>query len=239
MPLLLSVCFFVLALIGTSIHLVHWGTAELVMKTMPAAFLTLCAVGFTRKHFGYWVVLGVGMGAVGDFALWMNGQWWGLLGVVAFLLGHIGYGAAFRKNLQWTPLKGVVILVTVLFIVAVSAWSAAYAGSTVSRPELAALSLYVLAMGGMMVLAVLHKSPTMLIAAGSILFIISDAHIAVRHGMPHSTRMLCALSGFVTYYLAQYLLVAGAARESRAAEAVASPQALLPRPSCYNSCDER
>lgn len=238
MPVYLSFCFFVLALIGTGIHLVHWGSAELAMKTMPATFLTLCALGLTRKNFGYWVVIGVGMGAVGDFALWMDGRYWGVLGVVAFLIGHIGYTAAFRKNLQWTPLKGVVILLTLAFMIVVSAWSAAHSGRLASHTELAALSFYVLVMGVMMIVTVLHKSSGWFIAAGSILFVISDAHIAIRRGMPSSTRLLFALSGYITYYLAQYLLVAGAARESRESKAGTSPQASLSRPPCYNSCDE-
>lgn len=225
MPLFFSVCFFFFALIGTSIHLVHFGAAELIMKTMPAAFLTLCALGFTRKTFGYWVVLGVGMGAVGDFALWMSGPLWGAFGVVAFLVGHIGYGAAFRKNLRWTPWRGAAIGMTILFMSVVSGWSAAHAGRAMSTTELAVLAVYVLVMGVMMSIAVLHQSSTGLIAAGSILFVISDAHIAIRYGMPHSSRLLFALSGFMTYYLAQYLLVEGAVREARNNENDVMPQA--------------
>ncbi|OQB42132.1 MAG: YhhN-like protein [Candidatus Hydrogenedentes bacterium ADurb.Bin179] len=218
MPLYLSGCFLVLALFGTSIHLVHWGLAELVMKTLPAAFLTMCALGLTRKRFKLWVVLGVGLGAVGDFCLWVHYPYADMFGVAAFLLGHIAYSIAFFKDLRWTRIRGVVIGMMAVFMVIVSAWSARASGRTLSSIEIAALSLYVGVMGIMMTIAILHQSPTWLIGAGAIFFVISDAHIAIRQGMPPSTRLLFALSGYITYYLGQYLLVAGAAQESRVSQ---------------------
>ncbi len=216
MPLYLSCCFLVLALLGTSIHLVHWGLAELVMKTLPAAFLTVCALGLTRRRFGLWVVLGVGFGAMGDFCLWIHYQYADLIGVAAFLVGHIAYSIAFFKDLRCTRTRGAVIGLMVVFMVIVSAWSALASGRALSFVEMTALFVYVSVMGAMMAIAVLHQSPTWLIAAGAIFFVISDAHIAVRQGMPPSMRLLFALSGYVTYYLGQYLLVAGAAHESHA-----------------------
>ncbi len=215
MPLYLSCCFLVLALLGTSIHLVHWGLAELMMKTLPAAFLTVCALGLTCKKFGPWVVLGVGLGATGDFCLWIHYQYADIFGVAAFLLGHIAYSIAFYKNLRWTRTRGAIIGLMVVFMIVVSTWSAWASGRAASRIEIAALSLYVVVMGVMMAIAVLHQSPTWMIAAGAIFFVISDAHIALRQGMPSSARLWFALSGYVTYYLGQYLLVAGAARETR------------------------
>jgi len=75
--------------------------------------------------------------------------------------------------------------------------------------------VYVAVMGVMMILTVLHQSPTWFIAAGGLIFILSDAHIAVNHMLLSSPRLDIALSGYTTYYLAQYLLVAGAIYEGR------------------------
>jgi len=215
MPFYLSLCFLVLAFLGTSIHLVHWGMAELFMKTLPVAFLAVCALFLTRNKFGPWVFFGAGLGAMGDFFLWIHYQYADPIGVCAFLGGHIAYSVAFFKDLYWTRTRGVIIGLVVVFMLAVCAWSALASGRMVSPAELAALSVYVTVMGVMMAIAVLHQSPTSFIAAGAIFFVISDAHIALRQGMPSSIRLPLALSGYLTYYLGQYLLVAGAARESR------------------------
>ena len=215
MPLYLSVCFFVLAVTGASIHLVHWGMAELIMKTLPVAFLAVCALFFTRNSFGPWVFLGASLGAAGDFFLWIHYRYADPIGVCAFLAGHIAYSIAFYRDLQWTRIRGGIIVVMVVFIVAVSVWSAANTHRALAPAELAALSVYAAVMGVMMSIAVLHSSPTRFIAAGAIFFVLSDAHIALRHGMPASIQLPLALSGYATYYLGQYLLVAGAACESR------------------------
>ena len=88
----------------------------------------------------------------------------------------------------------------------------AHAGEYVLIP---AVTIYVTVMSVMMALAVLHQSPTWMIAAGGVIFVVSDAHIAVNHMLLNTSRLEIALSGYATYYLAQYLLVAGAVYESR------------------------
>lgn len=215
MPLYLSLCYLLLALLGTSIHLVHWGVAELVMKTLPVAFLAICALFYTRKQFGPWVILGAGLGAVGDFFLWINYEYADPIGVCAFLGGHIAYSIAFFKDLHCTWTRVTTIAVMAIFMITVSVWSSLNTHRSLSSVELTALSVYAIIMGIMMAIAILHQSPTWFIAAGAIFFVISDAHIALRHGMPASTRLWFAFSGYITYYLGQYLLVAGAAYESR------------------------
>lgn len=77
------------------------------------------------------------------------------------------------------------------------------------------VSIYMAVMGIMMAITVLHQSPTRLVAAGGLVFVISDAHIVLNHMLLSSPHLALALLGYATYYLAQYCLVAGASYETR------------------------
>lgn len=215
MPVYLSLCYLLLALSGTSLHLVHFGSWEVVMKTLPAIFLTGCAWAYTRPRFGFWVALGVAFGAIGDYSLSNAERSWFLAGVAAFLIGHIAYSIAFGKDLRVTKPRIAIIAVTALFMLALVTAVSFRMNGLGEQELILPVSVYVLVMGVMMALAVLHQSPTWFIAAGGVIFVISDAHIAVNHMLLSSTWRPISVSGYVTYYLAQYLLVAGAAYESR------------------------
>jgi len=221
MPVYLSLCYLLLALSGTSLHLVHFGAWEVLMKTLPALFLAGCAWAYTRPRFGIWVALGVAFGAVGDYSLSNAERSWFLAGVAAFLIGHVAYSIAFAKDLHVTKPRLAVIVVTTVFMTALVTAVAFRMKSLGDQELILPVAVYVLVMGVMMALAVLHQSPTWFIAAGAVIFVISDAHIAFNHMLLSSTWLPLSLSGYATYYLAQYLLVAGAARESRSRESAA------------------
>ncbi|HPO13307.1 MAG TPA: lysoplasmalogenase [Candidatus Hydrogenedentes bacterium] len=215
MPIIYSIVFFLLAAAGTLRKHIHIGLSTGVIKTLPVLFLVLCAFTHTRKRFGFWVVLGVGLGAMGDYGLAQPGRIWDGIGVLAFLLGHVAYSVAFCKDLKWTAGRGIVIGLTLLFMVAVLA---AYCikNTLVGQGEVVIpVMIYVTVMAVMMTLAVLHQSPTWLIAAGAVFFVISDAHLAVNHTILNKSNMWLTYSSHFTYYFGQYLLVAGAAYETR------------------------
>jgi uncharacterized membrane protein YhhN len=215
MPVLLSMLYLVLALAGTGLNLVHLDMGAGVIKSLPALFLAACAWAYSRPRFGPWIAIGVALGAVGDYCLSNAERAWFMAGLCAFLAGHIAYSAAFAKDLRWTRARGMVIGVTaaamVVLVAAVSV-RMAHAGE---YALIAAVTIYVAVMGVMAALAVLHDSPAWFIAAGGVIFVVSDAHIAVNHMLLSTPRLGIALSGYATYYLAQYLLVAGAAYETR------------------------
>lgn len=215
MPVALSMLFFVLALAGVGLNIYHPPVGGAVIKSLPAIFLAICAWGYSRPRFGFWVVVGVALGAVGDYSLANAERAWFMTGLGAFLVGHIAYSVAFAKELRWTRTRGAVIGATTALMVVLTV---AVCVRMVHRAEygiIAPVIVYVSVMCVMMTLAVLHDSPTWLIAAGGVIFVISDAHIAVNHMLLSSSRLSLALSGYTTYYLAQYLLVAGAIYEAR------------------------
>ena len=86
---------------------------------------------------------------------------------------------------------------------------------------IAPVFVYVAVMIGMMAIAALHRCDTRLIAAGAIVFMLSDARIAVNHMLLASPMLPITLSGYTSYYLAQYLIIDGAVAASCQAEATA------------------
>lgn len=215
MPVHLSFIYLGLALIGTGTTLMSIDTGIGIIKALPTLFLASCAWAYTRPKFGPWIIIAIVMGAVGDFSLASAERSWFLPGVITFLIGHIAYSVAFAKELKSTPGRILLILVTLLLmnvLLAVVCLRMIFVGElSLIMPVV----VYVAVMGVMMILTVLHQSPTWFIAAGGLIFILSDAHIAVNHMLLSSPRLDIALSGYTTYYLAQYLLVAGAIYEGR------------------------
>ena len=182
-------------------------------------FRSVCAFVYTRPRFGLWVTVGVLCGAVGDFSLANADRSWFMAGLTAFLVGHVAYSVAFAKDLRPNRKRLMVILSVALGMAALTLAVTIRLAHAREAALIAPVVVYVSTMCTMMALAVLHQSSTSWIAAGAVVFIISDAHIAVNHMLLESSRLSLALSGYATYYAAQYLLVAGAAKESLAGSA--------------------
>lgn len=186
-----------------------------IVKTLPAIFLAIWAWTYSRPRFGPWVAIGALLGAVGDYSLANADRAWFMAGLCAFLVGHIAYSIAFAKDLRWTTARGVVIGITGVGMLALVAAVGIHMAHKGELGLIAPVAIYVAVMGVMMALSVLHDSPTPLIAIGGVMFVISDAHIAINHMLLAKTWLPFTLSGYTTYYLAQYLIVAGAVFETR------------------------
>jgi uncharacterized membrane protein YhhN len=215
MPILPSLLYLVLSLVGTGITLVHLDAGAGVIKMLPVLLLTVCAWVYSRPRFGSWVVIALAMGAAGDYSLANSERSWFMIGLGAFLVGHVAYSVAFAKDLRWTRGRGIAIATAVLVMAGLLV---AIIVRMIGKGEyaiIAGVSAYVVVISVMMALSVLHRSPTMLIAAGGLVFVISDAHIAVNFMLFDTPRLPVLLSGYATYYLAQYLLAAGAIFEAR------------------------
>ncbi|HOH29293.1 MAG TPA: lysoplasmalogenase [Candidatus Hydrogenedentes bacterium] len=215
MPLYLTLCYLILALIGTASSCISIEVGIGIIKALPTLFLTACAWAYTRPRFGPWVIIGVVTGALGDFSLASAERSWFMAGVITFLIGHIAYSVAFAKELKSTRMRISFILATLLLmnvLVVLVFLRMIFVGE---QALIVPVIIYVAVMSIMMTITMLHRSPTRFITAGGLVFVLSDAHIAVNHMLLPAPRLNIALSGYATYYLAQYLLVAGAVYESR------------------------
>jgi len=215
MQVLFSVGYWVLALAGIARNVLHMPASAAIIKTLPAVYLAGWAGACTWRRFGPWIAIAAVLGAVGDYSLANADRAWFMMGLCAFLVGHIAYSIAFAKDLRWTAARGGVIGVTGLGMLLLLAAVSVHMVQKGEAGLIAPVAVYVAVMGVMMALTVLHDSPTPLIAIGGVMFVISDAHIAVNHMLLSKTWLPLSLSGYTTYYLAQYLLVAGAIYETR------------------------
>lgn len=210
-----SLCFLALVLVSLWTTIVPVAAAGGIEKALPTLFLALCAWRYTRPRFGLWVMVGVLLGAMGDYSLASAERSWFMAGVITFLIGHVAYTVAFAKELKRTRIREIIILVTVCAMAALVTLVSFRMVHMGEQALIIPVSVYALVLSIMMAITVLHQSPTRLIAAGGLVFVISDAHIVLNHMFLSSPCLALALSGYATYYLAQYCLVAGASYETR------------------------
>ncbi len=213
-----SIAYLLLALAGISLNFFPVFVGVGILKAIPACLLAVAALAYTRNVFGHWVALGVFCGAMGDFFLASLSKSWYIPGLVAFLLGHLFYIAAFRKNCKSTSEKIMILVVCALVVFALmtaAAFKVTHTGELFMIPPGILYAAIILAMTS---IAVLHESTTRLIALGAIVFVISDAHIVLNFAILTAPWLPLTLTGYATYYLAQYLIILGAVREAQAVE---------------------
>lgn len=163
--------------------------------------------------------MGVAMGAAGDFLLATASPVLFVPGLVAFLFGHLAYIVAFgrRRDAALWARRRPWIAATLAYCVSAAIWVAVSDpvadGRSVTWPVIG----YVAIIGSMTVAALVHDAASSRIAWGAAVFVLSDSHIPVNFFvLPHPVLPL-VLSGYATYYLAQYLIVDGACSSSEPA----------------------
>lgn len=157
----------------------------------------------------FWVVVALGLGALGDFCLSRPGERAFLAGMAAFGLGHLAYAVwAFHpgglQRVWWLALP------VVLLALSTEVWLA---------PRLGALRMPVrgyVVLITLMALAVLTQSVA-LITAGAICFLVSDALLALdlfvlKRPWPHRPALQRLLWG--AYWGGQALILAGSLGQS-------------------------
>lgn len=187
----------------------HWQRS--VVKT--GATLALVAAGWAAEAPGL-IVLGLALGAAGDFFLSRGGQPMFLAGMVAFAAGHLAYVAGF-----WTragalglatpsPALAAALAVLGLAVLALGLWLSAKAG-----PLRLPVLLYALVIGLMAASAlILPAHPgNRTIQTGVALFLLSDTLLALRlFASPPRAQKPLDLAVWPAYWLGQALILWGA-----------------------------
>lgn len=175
--------------------------------------LLLAMVGF---RFDRWLGTALILSSIGDFFLGvgrlgkLDGESLFLLGLGSFLIAHLVYIAMFsryRASVWWRPNPARVWGVTTILIAVVAMLG-------ILRQSLGSMLIpvvaYSLVLAGMGISAMLADLGTSLAGVGALLFIASDAMIAIskfRHPFPYSDRLI-----WITYYSAQFLILCGVKR---------------------------
>jgi uncharacterized membrane protein YhhN len=191
-------------------------TGEWPVLFKVASIVLLAILGFRVK-----VLLGsaLALGALGDLLLGVRqlgtvgAEKLFLLGLAAFLVGHLVYIVMFRKyrvahgwKTDWMRWLGVVAVAVAL---------GAVLGTLRSSlgPLLIPVVVYALVLAGMAISAQLTELGNPLAALGALCFVASDAMLAVgKFSGPFSGQGPLV---WITYYLAQLLLFVGVARSHR------------------------
>ncbi|MCC6876823.1 MAG: lysoplasmalogenase [Sandaracinaceae bacterium] len=178
LPYVVAMCVLValvLWAIRTSRPWLEWIAKPLAALTFIAAALHQGALEarWTSVLFG-----GLVLAAIGDVLLIPKSKKSFLAGLVAFLLGHVGYAIAFAvRGLHW-PAAGMSGAVLVVAAIPIVRWLWPH----VERPMRAPVIVYVIVITAMVALAVgtFARSPDARLPIGAFCFYLSDLAVA-RH----------------------------------------------------------
>jgi uncharacterized membrane protein YhhN len=197
------------AVLAASSYVVGWflPIPDWLNVAWKGAGVSLLAVyaALNAKSLDGWLLAAVmAFGALGDMLLETHGL---IVGALAFLAGHLVAIGLYAKNRRpagaadWAVAAGIVISVTV----------AAY----LLPPERAGaglVALYALGLAAMAAAAWLSRFPRPLVAAGALMFCVSDLLIFLRTGRPTLDILPIGLAVWGLYFAGQALIAVGVVR---------------------------
>ena len=189
------------------------GAGEWQVLFKVLCILMLAVVGFRVDR---WLGGALTLSSLGDFFLGvqrlgkLDAESLFLLGLGSFLIAHLVYIAMFRKYraLVWWKPSPARVLGVVTILVAVAAMLGILRQSLGSM--LIPVVAYSLVLSGMGISAMLADFGTSLAGFGALLFIASDAMIAIskfRRPFSYSEQLI-----WITYYSAQFFILRGVER---------------------------
>ena len=211
----MAMIFVVAALVSAGLYGVMVGAGldrfgpGAVIKTASVAGLALAGLALGAPS---WIVAGLALGAVGDFALTRSGTRGFLAGMVAFGLGHLAYAVGFWQIGQGATPSGWVDWgltgAIVLLVAATEVWLAPFTGA-LRWP----VRLYCIVIGIMSATVVLLPpgAGRGVLQIGAVLFVLSDTLLAIRlfrATQPGSVWVLL-VALWPAYWAGQALILAG------------------------------
>lgn len=184
--------------------------ANVAWKGAGVSLLALYAALNARGLDGWLLAVVLAFGALGDMLLETHGL---IIGAFAFLAGHLTAIGLYLKNRRtglggadWAVAAGIVVSVTV----------AAY----LLPPERAGaglVALYAFGLATMAACAWISRFPRALVAAGALMFCVSDLLIFLRTGRPELDILPMGLAVWGLYFAGQTLIAVGGIRGLRSA----------------------
>ncbi len=172
---------------------------DFALKAMPVWLLGYLVARTVPGLEGRLTSLGLLLGSGGDVALAVGHF---VPGLTLFLIGHLFYIVAWTRRFQLQPLR--LIPVAIIFVAAIglAVWLS---------PSLGGLAIpvyaYVAVISVMSALSFLRSRRSLILPIGTVLFIVSDAIIAINKF--HTAVPLAGLWIMLTYYAAQAMIALG------------------------------
>lgn len=198
------------AVVAASSYVVGWflpipDWANVAWKGLGVALLALYAALNARSVDGWLLAVVLAFGSLGDMLLETHGL---VVGALAFLAGHLTASFLYLKNRR-ERLGGADWGIAAAIVVGVT--GAAY----LLPPERAGaglVALYALGLSVMAATAWLSRFPRALVAAGALMFAVSDLLIFLRTGRPALNILPMGLAVWGLYFAGQALIAVGAVR---------------------------
>ena len=177
---------------------------RLIAKPIASAgFIGLAlSLGATETTYGWWILVALVFGWVGDVALLGSASSWFVTGLIAFLIGHLLYVVAFVVAGASLGATAVAALVATPAAMVVYRWLRPHLSGEMVGP----VAAYVVIISAMLATAVGATSAgaTALILLGAVAFYLSDLLVARNRFV--APGFVNRIWGLPLYYLGQVLL---------------------------------
>lgn len=178
--------------------------ARAVLKLAASScFVALAVVlGAAQSVYGQWLLAALVLGWLGDALLLSDRSGWFMAGLVAFLLSHLGFGAAFVSG--GVSATGLAVALLPALATGVAVWR--WLGPRLQGVFRVAVPVYVAAILLMCCAAAGHAAArgAWLALAGAVLFAVSDLAVARERFVARG--FVNKLWGWPTYFAAQLML---------------------------------
>ena len=179
--------------------------ASVVWKGAGVALLAAYAASQARRLDGWLLVAVLAFGALGDVLLETHGL---VAGALAFLTGHlIAVGLYIRNRDPGLSARRRMLGLALIPVVTVTAFLL-----PPDRAGAGLIALYLLGLAAMAAAAWISRFPRLLVAAGVLMFVVSDLLIFLRTGRPALDILPMALAVWGLYFTGQTLIVIGVTR---------------------------
>lgn len=179
--------------------------ASVVWKGAGVALLAAYAASQARRLDGWLLVAVLAFGALGDVLLETHGL---VAGALAFLTGHlIAVGLYIRNRDPGLSAQRRMLGLALIPVVTVTAFLL-----PPDRAGAGLIALYALGLAAMAAAAWISRFPRLLVAAGVLMFVVSDLLIFLRTGRPALDILPMALAVWGLYFTGQTLIVIGVTR---------------------------
>ena len=209
--MIIPIAFLVYIIVGITNLTSAWFENRTLLKIskyllLPVLLLTYLFGSEIRL---IWFILAIVLGWIGDVLLSLNGGPVYLrLGLVAFLLGHIGYSIGFLVLAQGVHFSSLVISLVVTIPLCVLLLKSIAASPDMKKPvAVYGAVIFIMCISALQLLIADVTLGTALIFTGALVFIYSDAQMAyfLFHRIPKRYELIV----MAPYILAQGLIVLG------------------------------